>query len=59
MPENPCRDCTQRCAECHSNCDAYKEWRVGFTAMNETIRRNRHQKNIGYLGEHYRRPRKK
>lgn len=53
----PCKDCDKRYIGCHGKCSQYKEWRQNYTKQNEDIRHERHQKGIGWLGEHWRKPR--
>ena len=35
----PCRDCTERNAECHSVCEKYKIWRTELDKKNEGVRK--------------------
>lgn len=55
-PRNhPCKDCKDRHVGCHGMCSDYQEWRKMYTELQKNIRYKKHQKGIGYLGEHFRR----
>ena len=41
ITKSPCRDCTQRSAECHANCGQYKEYEIKHAEERE---KNRCQK---------------
>ena len=32
ITKSPCRDCTQRSAECHANCEHYKDYKIKHEA---------------------------
>lgn len=55
MPNNPCYDCDKRYVGCHGDCKEYKDWLKEHLKAKKEARRRMHQKNIGYLGEHFRR----
>lgn len=58
IKDNPCKDCTKRKIGCHGKCKEYQAWREAYTELNNNIRNKKHQKGIGYLGIHYRKPSK-
>ena len=58
MSECPCRDCPNRKIGCHGKCEKYQGWNKEHSQLNKNIRRKKHQKGIGWLGEHYRKPSK-
>lgn len=43
--KNPCRTCTQRSAECHANCEAYKEYEIKHAQERE----ENHRQKKAYL----------
>lgn len=55
MRDNPCQDCNKRCVGCHGECKDYQDWLKEHLKAKREFRHRRHQKNIGYLGEHFRR----
>ena len=57
--DNPCRDCKERQVGCHATCNKYIEWRKEYDRVTKGIRNRRHQKGIGYLGEHFKHLRKR
>lgn len=60
IKDNPCKECVapKRHIGCHGPCQEYQEWRKQQDALNKELRNKKHQKGIGYLGEHWKSPSK-
>lgn len=43
MKSPPCKECTERQAECHSTCKKYSEWKTDHEAKRERINQNKHE----------------
>ncbi len=55
MHSNPCQDCDKRYVGCHGKCKEYQNWLKEHLKAKKEARNRMRQKNIGYLGEHFRR----
>lgn len=40
-PTAPCKNCLKRELGCHSNCDAYKEFKINLSEYNKETRANK------------------
>jgi hypothetical protein len=51
MTKTPCHKCLERHAECHSNCEKYREWKLAFEKGKAIIHKKRQQDRAIY--EHW------
>lgn len=49
--ESPCNECQKRSAECHSNCQEYRDWKETRDKRAKTYRENK-DKNAGGFDTH-------
>ena len=45
-PENPCKDCKHRWAECHASCRFYSEWKTEIDIYNRLVAKSRNPDEI-------------
>lgn len=46
MRPSPCKDCTDRHAECHSRCERYSVWKAEYDKVRDVINKNKRQEQI-------------
>lgn len=51
MKNPPCKDCEERFAGCHSQCEKYKEWRSARDEINGIVRKAKTEERM--IVEHF------